>query len=81
MDKKSKEFIIINAASIFFGTIIGFGVLLGWIFIRSYILGWGDSAPDWYINIQNYIHRGIICITILISAVIGNFLFIRNKLK
>ena len=55
----------------------GFFVNYVWYFFHAFILGWGDSAPEWYFGIQNLVFWGIF----LGSAVFWFFLAYRYFLK
>lgn len=64
-----------NTVAIFIGIVIGLAVNLGWFIFRGFILGWGDSAPDWYSHVQNHVHNGIIIFSIVICIVFANIYF------
>jgi hypothetical protein len=48
------------------GLVLGFVLNFLWYIFLSLILGWGDSGPDWYVEIQDYIFWGI-----LLTGVVG----------
>ena len=37
------------------GIAIGLGLNVSWHYFLAVYLGWGDSAPDWYFQIQEII--------------------------
>jgi hypothetical protein len=41
------------------GIATGFFLNLSWHFFLAKVIGWGDTAPDWYFNIQKAIFVGI----------------------
>jgi uncharacterized membrane protein len=72
LKQKVKNRLIVNAVAIFVGVVIGLAVNLGWYIFRGLILGWGDSAPNWYFHIQDHVHNGIIMVSVAICIVFGN---------
>ena len=76
-----KKIIIVNVTSIIIGSLVGLTILMFWAMFRGIFLGWGDSAPEWYFNIQNYIHNGIIALPIIFCVTIGNLYFLPNDKK
>ena len=52
------------------GTIIGLGLNYSWHYFLAVHLGWGDSAPDWYFQVQ-----GMIFLTFFFFGLIGWVLF------
>jgi uncharacterized membrane protein len=53
----------------------GLGLVIGWITnvlwyaFSGIILGWGDSAPDWYFNIRNTVQTTITVVAVLLTLV------------
>ncbi len=76
MHKKLKNRLVVNSVSIILGFVIGLAINLGWQIFRGFILGWGDSAPEWYFNIQGYVHNGIFIVALIICIVFANIFFI-----
>ena len=72
MDKKLKVRMVVNFLSTVVGVTIGLGVNLGWYIFCGFILGWGDSAPNWYFNIQNYLQNGIIIVSVAACIIFAN---------
>ena len=52
------------------GTAIGLGLNYSWHYFLAVYLGWGDSAPDWYFQVQD-----IIFLTFFFLGLIGWALF------
>jgi hypothetical protein len=52
------------------GTAIGLGLNYSWHFFLADYLGWGDSAPDWYFQVQ-----GMIFMAFFLLGLIGWALF------
>jgi hypothetical protein len=54
---------------------IGLGLVLGWIAnalwfaFTGIILGWGDSAPDWYFNIRKQVQTSITVAAVLLTLI------------
>jgi hypothetical protein len=41
------------------GVVIGIFLNFSWHYFLAEIIGWKDTAPDWYFNIQNTVFLGI----------------------
>ena len=52
------------------GVLMGFFLNFSWHFFLASIIGWGDSAPDWYFNIQE-----IVFMSIFLFGLIGWIIF------
>ncbi len=52
------------------GTVIGLGLNVSWHYFLAVHLDWGDSAPDWYFQVQ-----GLIFLAFFLLGLIGWFLF------
>ena len=76
-----KKIILVNITSIIIGFSVGLTILLFWKIFSGIFLGWGDSAPEWYFNIQNSIHIGIIVLPIFFCVAIGNLYFRPKGIK
>jgi len=61
---------MLAGASLVAGSAIGIGLNFLLYIFHSLILGWGDSAPDWYRSIQHQI-----MLSIMVLSVIGFFIF------
>jgi hypothetical protein len=53
--KRSLGVILVCVQGLLAGLVLNFL----WYLFLSLILGWGDSGPDWYMEIQGYIHWGL----------------------
>jgi thiamine transporter ThiT len=59
------------------GVVMGVFLNFSWHFFLAAVIGWGDSAPDWYFNKQ-----GTIFIGIFLLGLIGWIIFsLRVKKK
>jgi hypothetical protein len=52
------------------GTAIGLGLNVSWHYFLAVHLDWGDSAPDWYFQVQ-----GMIFLAFFLLGLIGWILF------
>ena len=48
-------------------------------FFHSIILGWGDSGPDWYIDIQEWVIYGVFLASAMLWLGGAYWLRLRNK--
>jgi hypothetical protein len=71
--------LILCVVGIGLGLVIGWSANLFWFAFTGIILGWGDSVPDWYFNIQKMAQTMITCTTILLTIVVLQWLFNRRK--
>jgi hypothetical protein len=66
---------------------IGLGLVLGWISnalwfaFTGIILGWGDSAPDWYFNIQKQVQTSITVVTVFLTLIGLQLFFSKCKIR
>ncbi len=60
------------------GVVIGVFLNFSWHFFLAEVIGWGDSAPDWYFNIQKTLFMCIFLLLGLIGWIIFN-LRLRRK--
>jgi thiamine transporter ThiT len=59
------------------GVVIGVFLNFSWHFFLASVIGWGDSAPDWYFNIQETVF-----VFIFLIGVVGWIIFnLRLKRK
>lgn len=64
---------------------IGLGLVLGWVAnvlwfaFTGIVLGWGDSAPDWYFIIQKTVQRTITVVSIFLTLIGLQLFFNRCK--
>ena len=65
-----KKMVALIIYSVALGLITGIILNALWYIFCALILGWGDSAPDWYFNIQRAVHNSILAFPIFIWAVI-----------
>ena len=70
---------IVNLASTAIGLALGLSINIGWFWFRGFILGWGDSAPDWYFKIQGYVHTGIVMISVVSCIIFANLFLISKQ--
>lgn len=66
---------VVLALGLRFGVVFNFA----WYFFHAVCLGWGDSAPDWYVNIQHQIQSIVPIIGSVLSACIVEFIYIRYE--
>jgi hypothetical protein len=57
----------------------GFAANFIWYFFLAVILGWGDSGPEWYIRIQDWIFYGIFAVSAVIWIGIAYWRRSRNR--
>jgi type IV secretory pathway TrbL component len=76
-----RDRIKVNLVATLIGFAIGLALNMLWAMFRGFFLGWNDSAPEWYFNIQNYIHYGIILVSVVFCIGIGNLFLVplRNE--
>lgn len=65
--QKISNRLIVNSVSILVGAIFGMVINFELYFFHAVIVGWGDSAPDWYLQIQNNMINWIFLIAITIA--------------
>mgnify|MGYP001355558681 CR=1 FL=1 len=61
--------------------VTGFAVNFVVFLFHAFILGWGDSAPDWYIEIQPWVFYGIFVASAAFWVGGGYYMYARNKRK
>ena len=65
----NKKNIIVGFGLLFLGILLGFiiGIILNylWFFFLALIVGWGDSAPGWYVEVQDFIHIAIVVVSVI----------------
>ena len=79
LNKNLKDRLIVNLVSIFIGVTIGLGANIIWLMARGFFLGWSDSAPNWYFNIQSYVHYGMIIIPVLLCVIFANRFYFQKE--
>jgi hypothetical protein len=57
----------------------GFIANFSWYLFHAVILGWRDSGPDWYINIQDWVMYGIFAGSAALWGIVGYCRYARNK--
>ena len=60
------------------GIVIGILLNFSWHFFLAEIIGWKDTAPDWYFNIQNTVFM-LICLLGLVGWIIISFRLSRKS--
>ncbi len=73
--------IILLIVGAFLGFVIGGAINSIWFVFRALILGWRDTAPDWYFKIQGTVQTTITLISILIGICGIQFLYKRAQKK
>jgi hypothetical protein len=67
-----------------FSIVLGYltGVIINflWYLFLALVVGWGDSAPEWYIEIQKIIFNTILIISVIIW-IIGSQWFYHRRNK
>jgi hypothetical protein len=76
---KIKNILLIVGA--FLGFVLGGAVGYMWYAFCAIILGWGDSAPDWYFKIQGTVQTTIMLTSIIIGMLGLQFLYKRAQKK
>lgn len=59
------------------GFIISFVVVFMWLVFKGYVLGYGDSGPEWVNKITDTIQL----LSILICAILSQLIFTRGRKK
>ncbi len=67
--------LIFLLSGLIFGLALGFILAVIWLIIKGFILGYGDSGPDWV----NTVSDGIRIVSIIFSLLLSQLLF--NHLK
>ncbi len=65
----------------FLGFVIGGAINSIWFVFRALILGWRDTAPEWYFKIQGTVQTTIMLISIIIGMFGLQFLYERAQKK
>jgi len=63
------------------GAVIGYFFNLIWLVVKGYILGYGDSGPEWVGTISNLIWIVTISICVIVSQWLFGYLKKRGKIK
>ena len=71
--------LILSVVGVGLGLVVGWSANFLWFAFTGIILGWGDSAPDWYFNIQKTVQSAITITAILLTVVVLQWLFNRRK--
>ncbi len=76
---------VIKITSLFFklviGLVIGFALNISWYIFTGVVLGWGDSAPNWYFKIQNIVFNGVLLISVIGVFFVSHFLNKKEIMK
>jgi len=75
LEQELKARLVVSLISLAIGVAIGLAVNVGWYIFSGFFLGWGDSAPEWYFNIQNYVQSGIIIFSAAFCVIFANIYF------
>ena len=73
--------IILLIIGAFLGFVLGGAIGSMWYVFCALILGWGDSAPDWYFKIQGTVQTTIMLTSIIIGMFGLQFLYKRAQKK
>ena len=73
--------IILIIIGFFFGFILGLAANYLWYVFHALILGWRDSAPEWYFKIQDTVDTVIMSISIFVGIVGLHLLYNRAQKK
>ncbi len=57
------------------GLVLGLVLNFLWYIFLSFILGWGDSGPDWYVKNQDYVFWGMLLTGVVSWAIFYRWLF------
>ncbi|MBI5848760.1 MAG: hypothetical protein HZB31_12610 [Nitrospirae bacterium] len=82
--KNSEEIkikVILLIVGAFLGFVFGEAIGIMWYVFCALVLGWGDSAPDWYFQIQGIVQTTILVISIIAGIVGLQFLWNRAQRK
>jgi len=63
----------------FIGLVLGWAIGFIWLVFHSLVLGWGDTAPEWYFKIQGTVQTTILVISIIAGIVGLQFLWNRAQ--
>ena len=75
----NKMRLILLVVGFLLGLVIGWAANLLWYAFAGTMLGWRDSAPDWYFNIQNTVQTTITAVAILLTLIGSQLFFNRCK--
>ena len=64
----------LHSMTVVIGLVVGLLVNLLWYLFTALVVGWGDSAPDWYIEIQGRIFYGIMFASVIVIIFVFRFL-------
>jgi hypothetical protein len=59
--------------ALFLGAILGWAANFVWYLIHALIFGWGDTAPEWYVCIQDKVQMGIFVLSLVFCIVLIYF--------
>jgi len=65
----------------FIGLVLGWAIGFVWLVFHSIVLGWGDTAPDWYFKVQGTVQTTILVISMITGMVGLQFLWNRTQRK
>lgn len=71
-----RDRIILLLIGLFLGILLGLLLNLMRFLFQSIVLGWGDSAPEWYFNIQDEVETFVFVMSI-VAGMVWSQLFYR----
>jgi thiamine transporter ThiT len=76
-DNKLRMILIV--VGLFLGLILSGVIKVLWFAFSGIVLGWRDSAPDWYFNIQSTVQTTITVVSIILTIVVMQLFFTKCK--
>ncbi len=61
--------------------VTGFIANYAWLLFHALILGWGDSTPEWYIGIQDWVIYGIFAASAALWVAAGYYRHAKSRNK